>query len=303
MSTDLVSIAPNGHHRIPIEAGARPLAIVPTNMDQVARMAKMIVDSGLAPKGLETPQKVAVAIMHGLEIGLTPMTALQRIAVVNGRPTIWGDAAIGLVRGSGLCEWIKETITGTGDARTATCEAKRKGEPATIIRSFSVSDAKKAGLWAKGGPWQQYPDRMLMMRGRAFALRDGFADVLGGLYLKEEMEDAPAIAVPIPPSPAVEPKHLASAKTPPVPPEPPMPPASTRDAPADPPSSPKPQLEPPPNLSRLVTNYRDAALEAEDGDALDRAWTKYVSPFEATMPKEIYEACAAIDDQRRNMLE
>ena len=45
-----------------------------------------------------------IAIMHGLEVGLSPLSALQRIAVINGRPTIWGDGALALVKASGLCE-------------------------------------------------------------------------------------------------------------------------------------------------------------------------------------------------------
>lgn len=173
-----------------LAAGARPTAIVPTDMDSAYRLAKAVCMAGMAPKGLDTPEKAMVAILHGLEIGLTPMAALQRIAVVNGRPTIWGDGAMGLVRGSGACEWVRERIDGTGDAMTAVCEAKRKGEPEPIVGEFSVDDAKKAGLWGKSGPWQQYPKRMLQMRARAFALRDGFADVLGGLYLREEIEDS-----------------------------------------------------------------------------------------------------------------
>lgn len=59
----------------------------------------------------------------------------------------------------------------------------------TIARSFSVSDAKKAGLWNKQGPWQQYPKRMLQMRARAWALRDGCADMLRGFQVREEVED------------------------------------------------------------------------------------------------------------------
>jgi hypothetical protein len=94
-----------------------------------------------------------------------------------------------LVRGSGLCEFVRERIEGKEDARMAVCEVKRRGEPEPIRRTFSVTDAKKAGLWGKAGPWQQYQERMLQMRARAFALRDGFADVLGGLYLKEEVDD------------------------------------------------------------------------------------------------------------------
>ena len=166
-------------------AGARPTAIVPKSMDEAYRLAKAIVLSGTAPKGMTTPESCMIAILHGLEVGLPPLAALQRISVINGRPTLWGDAAIGLVRGSGLCEYVEEHQ----DGEVAICAAKRKGEPEPIVRTFSVADAKRAGLWGKAGPWQQYPQRMLQMRARAFALRDGFADVLGGLYLREEIDE------------------------------------------------------------------------------------------------------------------
>lgn len=182
-------------------SGGAVRAIVPQDFDGAWRIANAVVKAGMAPKGLDTPEKSMVAILHGMEVGMTPMASLQSIAVVNGRPTIWGDGAIGLVRGSGKCEWIKERIDGEGDNMVAICEVKRKGEEAPIRAVFSVADAKKAGLWGKQGPWQQYPKRMLTMRARAFALRDAFADVLRGLGIAEEVQDIHAgDAAPIPPS-------------------------------------------------------------------------------------------------------
>lgn len=178
--------------KAPLTAGARPKAIVPADMDQVWRFAQIVAKSGLAPKDMQKAETITVAIMHGLEVGLTPLMALQRIAVINGRPSIWGDGAIGLVRASGLCEFVQEMITGDGDNMVAICRAKRKGEKDPAERTFSVQDAKRAGLWGKAGPWQQYPKRMLQMRARAFMLRDLFADVLGGLYIAEELEDVEA---------------------------------------------------------------------------------------------------------------
>jgi hypothetical protein len=119
------------------------------------------------------------------------MQSLQNIAVVNGRPTVWGDAVVGLCRQSPVCKDIVETFTGEGDKMIATCTAIRVGaEP--VARSFSVEDAKKAGLWGKAGPWQQYPKRMLQMRARGFAVRDAFPDVLRGLITAEEAADIPA---------------------------------------------------------------------------------------------------------------
>jgi RecT family len=187
-----------------LTAGARPLAIVPTDLDQVWRLATMIHKAGMAPKDMDTPEKISVALMHGLEIGLKPMQAMQRIAVINGRPAIWGDAVIGLVRGSGLAEYIDEELIGEGDHMVAVCKTKRKGEKKEIERTFSVADAKKAGLWDtrekvrrrgrnnesyeanNDSPWYRFPKRMLQMRARV-ALRDGYADVLGGMYIAEEL--------------------------------------------------------------------------------------------------------------------
>ena len=193
-----------------LQSGGQVRAIVPQDFEGAWRIATAVCKAGMAPRGLDTAEKAMVAIMHGLEVGMTPMAALQSIAVVNGRPTIWGDGAIGLVRGSGKCEWIKEVIEGAGDAMVAVCKVKRKGEEDPIIGRFSVDDAKKASLWGKSGPWQQYPKRMLAMRARAFALRDGFADILRGLGIAEEVQDTSTTM-----------KDVTPQRTPPKPPVPP----------------------------------------------------------------------------------
>ncbi len=183
------ALVPQNETRAPMMSGGRIAPIIPQSMDDAWRLGKAVCAAGMAPRGMDTPEKAMIAIMRGLEVGLTPMQALDKIAVVNGRPTIWGDGAMALVRASGLCEFVRERIDGEGDGRIAVCESKRKGEAETVKRTFSVSEAKEAGLWNKQGPWKQFPARMLQMRARAFALRDLYADVLGGLYLREEIEE------------------------------------------------------------------------------------------------------------------
>lgn len=172
-----------------LKAGGGVAAIVPQDAEQAYRMAQLIAQGGMAPKGMEAPEKIVTAILTGLEVGLKPMQAVQSIAVVNGRPCVWGDAALGLVQGSGLLEDIAETLEGEGEAMRAACRVNRKGNATPIERAFTVADAKTAGLWNKAGPWTQYPQRMLQMRARSWALRDGFADVLKGLHIYEEVRD------------------------------------------------------------------------------------------------------------------
>lgn len=161
------------------------LDLSPKTFDEAWRFCEIVTNSGLAPKGFEKkPNDAFIAIQWGNEVGLKPMQALQNIAVINGRPSLWGDAVIALVRSSPLCEYIKES----DDGNTAICTVKRRGQPEES-RSFSMEDARTAGLAGKQGPWTQYPKRMRQMRARAFALRDVFPDALKGMPIAEELMD------------------------------------------------------------------------------------------------------------------
>jgi hypothetical protein len=143
-----------------------------------------------APKDFRgKPESCLLAIQHGAELGLSPMQSLQSIAVVNGRPSVYGDTALAVCKGSPVCEWVRETIEGEGEHMVAVCQAKRRGDAQPVESRFGVAEAKKAGLWGKQGPWTQYPRRMLQMRARGFALRDAFPDVLRGLVTAEEAAD------------------------------------------------------------------------------------------------------------------
>lgn len=180
------------------QTGAKAQALVgvaPRTFEEGWRFANLIASSELAPKDyVGKPANVLVAIQMGAEIGLAPMAALQNIAVINGRPSLWGDAALAVVQVHPAYESHEEEFQGEGDAKKAIFTIHRKGQKAHTT-FFSVADAKKAGLWDKQGPWKTYPDRMLKMRARGFGLRDKFADALRGLSIAEESMDIPAITV------------------------------------------------------------------------------------------------------------
>lgn len=168
------------------------MVLRPQTFDQLATFAQMAAKSALVPRDYQNkPENIMIAVQMGSEIGLAPMQAIQNIAVVNGRPAVWGDALPALCKAHPNWMGMKEEVTGDGDAMKAVCEVHRKGDHPTV-REFSVDDAKRAGLWGKAGPWQQYPKRMLQMRARGFALRDAFPDALKGLISAEEAADIPA---------------------------------------------------------------------------------------------------------------
>jgi hypothetical protein len=156
---------------------------------EAVSIAEYFAGTDLVPKDYKGKgANIMVAWQKGSELGLKPLQALSTIAVVNGRATIWGDGLIALVKNSSKEEWTHETLTGEGDNMVATCETKRLNQEKTVIQSFSVADAKKAGLWGNN-TWAKYPKRMLQMRARGLCLRDAYPDVLNGLEIAEEMND------------------------------------------------------------------------------------------------------------------
>lgn len=126
--------------------------------------------------------QATMAVLQGLELGIPPMQAVEQIAIIGGRCTIWGDLIPALIWRAG--HKIREWIEGEGDGCVAWCEITRGDNKEVITRKFSVDDAKRAGLWdtrAKikqkdkpniwheednSSPWYRFQERMLQMRAR-----------------------------------------------------------------------------------------------------------------------------------------
>lgn len=179
--------APETKQLAVVQKDAGPIDLGPRTFEQALQFSEYFADSDLVPKDFKgRPGNCLIAIQWGAELGLKPLQAMQNLAVINGRPSLWGDAVIALVRASPLCEYVIETE----GPNSSTCTVKRRGEPEQS-RTFTDDDAKAAGLLGKAGPWTQYKRRMRQMRARAFALRDVFPDVLRGLPVAEEVMDLP----------------------------------------------------------------------------------------------------------------
>ena len=233
-------------------------ALEPTTLQEAMKFSDILASSTMVPRDFQgKPGNVLVAIQWGREVGLGPLQALQNIAVINGRPSIWGDAALALVRGHPDCLSVQEGVEGEGETRQGWCEVTRRGEQPQR-RTFSVADAKRAGLWGKSGPWTQYPDRMLQLRARGFAIRDVFPDALRGVMTREEAEDMPP-----------EPRHVENLASKPAAPVAPAP---------EPVEEPLPLVAPDAQEYALkgVDTWRKAAMKAlgmlgDDAGAI-RAW-------------------------------
>jgi len=127
-----------------------------------------------------------VAILAGRELGWDMMRAIRSFSVIKGRATLNADAMGGLVMSHPDCEYLTFTHA---DDKSATCEIKRKGAPQPLSVTFSLEDAKKAGLYPGRGrsPWTTYTRDMLRKSAMVRACRWAFPDAVGGFYDPDEI--------------------------------------------------------------------------------------------------------------------
>lgn len=162
-------------------------------LEKLEAMADYVLKSGLAPKECNSVANIIVRAQMGMELGLSFMYSIQNIANINGRPAIWGDAIPALVLSSGLCAEFAGRFVGKDDGSYTDdfryeVTARRKGHETASVVSFSVGDAKKAGLWGKN-VWAPYPKDMMRHKAVARAAKIVFPDVLGGIACAEDIRD------------------------------------------------------------------------------------------------------------------
>lgn len=158
------------------------------DLDGMFRAAQCYLQSGFAPPAFRTPQQLIMAWARGAELGLRPMQAIEGLTVINNRIGIMGDLALAMVRQSGLLAKYAKEWSGEGDSLTCKVTLQRKGDEEHHY-TFSVAEAKHAGIYERSVTWRGYPKRMTYYRALGFGLRDDFSDVLKNMYTSEELED------------------------------------------------------------------------------------------------------------------
>lgn len=184
----------------------KALTIIPRTLDEAKSLAEVMSKSTLLPEALRgKAADVFVSILAGQELGLPPMAALRGVHVVQGKPILSADTMVGVVLGSGMAEYFSCTAE---TATSVTYETKRRGTPTPQSCTWTVEDAKRAGLLDKdgrgkdGSNWAKYQRAMLRARCKAMLARDVYPDVLAGCY---DDDEARAFA-PSAPAPRREPE-------------------------------------------------------------------------------------------------
>jgi hypothetical protein len=193
MNANHVKAMPDGVTYSRAIADIKP--VLPTNVSELRQLAEIFFLGKMCPQtSCGRPEAVAAIIAFGLSLGVHPAVAVNHIYLTpNGKATIWGDLPLALVRGSGLLEWITESLSGEGENLTATCTVKRRGDATSVTGKYSLGQARKAGLLNKASngkpmPWDFDTEHMLTLRARGRLLRYVFTDVLMGVAIVEDQD-------------------------------------------------------------------------------------------------------------------
>ena len=165
-------------------------AIVPSKavgglpyLSEYLNVSNTISKTELVPDALKgRPEAILAVMLAGSVLGIGPMQALQSINIIKGKPALSAELMRALVLSAG-----HQIIVEANDLEaTATC--KRQGWEDWKTVSFSLDDAKRAGL-TSNPVWSKYPRAMVSARVTSEACRLYFPDIISGLsYTPEEIE-------------------------------------------------------------------------------------------------------------------
>jgi hypothetical protein len=160
------------------------------DVDAMFRFARCYLQSRLAPPAFRTEQQLVICWATAAELGLSPMQAISGMTIINNKVGIMGDLALAMVEASGRLADKGVEYTGEGEELECQLTLRRKGRKGHTY-SFSVREAKAAGIYERSAVWKNYPKRMCYYRALGFGLRDEFSDVLKGIKTVEELQDYP----------------------------------------------------------------------------------------------------------------
>lgn len=158
----------------------------PGSLEAAWKFAGHIANSRLYPR-LPNRESVFAIIIRGREMGLGALTALDSIAIVEGRPAPGAHLLVARAKAHPDCEYFQYL---GGDSTYAEWETKNRKNPKPTRLKYTIEQAKRANLVKDRGNWQTRPDEMLRKTAATQLARLEYPEALLGAYAQEELEGA-----------------------------------------------------------------------------------------------------------------
>lgn len=157
------------------------------------KAATFLSKTDIVPPTFKKPENCMIALDIANRTGMQPLTVMQNLYIVQGKPSWSGQMCIALINGCGRFTPLEFEFVGDMGKDNWGCyaHAKRVGTEKELHSDIiTIEMAKKEGWYGKSGSkWQTMPIQMMMYRAGAFFGRVHCPDVLMGLPLSDEMKD------------------------------------------------------------------------------------------------------------------
>lgn len=154
------------------------------NLQAAHQIAVALVQTPFVPAHFKNkPEDAAAAILYGASIGMDPVTSLQQVYVISGRPALYARAMVAIVLAHGHEIWTESE----SDGAVTVC-GRRRGTANVEKVTWTSALATKAG-YSSNKKYQTDPRSMLYARASGDVARRIAPDALLGMgYSFEEME-------------------------------------------------------------------------------------------------------------------
>ncbi len=168
-------------------ADARAIVTVMSDseLERVWRIGKALALSGMFSDARQAEQAVA-KILLGLDLGLSPTQAMTGIHIVEGKPMV---AAVTLASFVQRLPGYDYRVLKLDDVE---CSIEfRHGDDVLGTSTFTLDDAKRAGLVKDKSGWVKYPRNMLYARAMSNGVRWYVPEATAGIpvYFDGEIEE------------------------------------------------------------------------------------------------------------------
>jgi hypothetical protein len=187
-------------------AGA-PARVIPRSLDEwvlVVRdynlLAQSLAKTAFVPMNFRgRPDQITAVMMYGREIGLPPMTTLQNTYEVHGRVGMYAEQLRAMILDAGHDFTIDEM-----NSDRCVLSGQRRGKDRWETFTYTMDQAKSAGLYAQNEQYRKRPVEMLFARCTGIMAHAMFPDVIRGMSSVEELQDVGESAAEAPPAGELE---------------------------------------------------------------------------------------------------
>lgn len=170
-----------------VAPGPNAMMLRPASLDDAIKLSEKLAGNPTLPQEFQKANSILLIILKAADLKLSVAQAFEGLHVIKGRVVMSSAMATGLVIRDPLCEYF-ECVSETDEE--VIYETKRVGGKKPIRGSFTVAQAKAAGLWKPDSNWQKFTSDMLHARARARCARRAYPDLLLGMPpMREDVED------------------------------------------------------------------------------------------------------------------